>query len=467
MDSIVRVEAHRLRIRLARYYQQKGARHPIQIVLPAGGYVPQFIHVPDGEVPTSDEEGPSQSLQPIRLSAVPLLQSAGLAVIEGMEQPDNSDKWRPVRFSIAIVLGAAFLFLAALPVWRFAKAGMTTSNAEQVKAIANTAAEPSTLQVTTPSDSSAVRIMAGSESSEVTDERGETWLGDRYFQGGDAEAITPRTFDFTTIPSLYFRRRRGSFSYTIPLRKGIYELKLHFADAFFGQGNPEEGGEGSRLFDVKANGKTLLSDFDVIADAGGSNTADIKIFNDLQPASDGFLHLDFISLRNVAFINAIEVLPAPSHKMLPIRIYAGTNDYRDSAGIVWNSDRYFRGGVHLHQMTNQSALANSSGFIDERFGNFTYQVPVAGDGIYIARLRFCPENAVDLRSNDNRSNIFNVQLNGSTILENFQISAGTQPSGCVVKQFTGIRPTAQGKLIFSFVPIRGYASVSSIAIDQQ
>src|ERR1035438_10184867 len=124
--------------------------------------------------------------------------------------------------------------------------------------------------------------------------------------------------------------RKHRRSAAIPLRKGIYELELHFADAFFGQGNPEEGGEGSRLFDVNANGKALLSDFDVIADAGGSNTADVKVFRDIRPGADGFLHLDFISRRNVAFINAIEVLPEPSQKIIPIRIYAGTTDYNDT-----------------------------------------------------------------------------------------------------------------------------------------
>jgi hypothetical protein len=432
VDSIVRVEAFRLRVKLARYYQQKGARHRVQIVLPAGGYVPQFIHLPADEVSAPDKEGPSHTLQTIRLEAVP-----------------------------------AFLILAALSVWRFAKPGMNPSNAQQVGAVAKSASEPNTLQVPTPNDSSAVRIMAGSKSSEVTDERGEIWWGDRYFQGGDPEAISPKTFDFTTTPSLYFRRRRGSFSYAIPLRKGVYELKLHFADAFFGQGNPEEGGEGSRLFDVKANGKALLSDFDVIADAGGSNTADIKVFSDIRPAANGFLHLDFISRRDVAFINAIEVLPETTQKILPIRIYAGTNDYRDSAGIIWNSDRYFRGGVHHHQLANQSAIADSSGFTDERFGNFIYQLPVAEDGVYIARLRFCPENIISPQPTDNRGNIFTVHLNGSTLLENFEIPAGTQSTGCIVRQFTGLKPNAQGKLIFSFVPVRGYASVSSIAIDEE
>src|SRR5262249_21087014 len=42
-DSIVRVQVHRLRERLAEYYAKDGADHPIHIVIPQGQYVPSFI----------------------------------------------------------------------------------------------------------------------------------------------------------------------------------------------------------------------------------------------------------------------------------------------------------------------------------------------------------------------------------------------------------------------------------------
>ena len=42
-DSIVRVEAHRLRKRLEEYYAAEGAAHRIRIVIPQGQYVPRFI----------------------------------------------------------------------------------------------------------------------------------------------------------------------------------------------------------------------------------------------------------------------------------------------------------------------------------------------------------------------------------------------------------------------------------------
>src|SRR5882762_5601859 len=54
-DSIVRVEAHRLRKRLSEYYERDGASHRMRIVLPSGQYVPQFVAmdpVPATEIAT-------------------------------------------------------------------------------------------------------------------------------------------------------------------------------------------------------------------------------------------------------------------------------------------------------------------------------------------------------------------------------------------------------------------------------
>src|SRR5450755_3542340 len=49
-DSIVRVEAHRLRKRLREYYEADGAGHPVRIDIPPGQYAPKFLRQewPDG-----------------------------------------------------------------------------------------------------------------------------------------------------------------------------------------------------------------------------------------------------------------------------------------------------------------------------------------------------------------------------------------------------------------------------------
>jgi len=52
-DNIVRQTARQLRQRLALYYQEEGRSEPIQVVVPRGGYVPQFLRTT--EPPTASE----------------------------------------------------------------------------------------------------------------------------------------------------------------------------------------------------------------------------------------------------------------------------------------------------------------------------------------------------------------------------------------------------------------------------
>ncbi len=54
-DSIVRVEAYRLRKRLREYYDNEGRSHPIRIELPSGAYVPVFVRQHTGPEPGSGD----------------------------------------------------------------------------------------------------------------------------------------------------------------------------------------------------------------------------------------------------------------------------------------------------------------------------------------------------------------------------------------------------------------------------
>ena len=57
LDSIVRVEARRLRAKLDEYYRGPGAADPVIIVIPRGGYVPLFAHAaPAPELPPAPAE---------------------------------------------------------------------------------------------------------------------------------------------------------------------------------------------------------------------------------------------------------------------------------------------------------------------------------------------------------------------------------------------------------------------------
>src|SRR3982750_4520983 len=88
-DSIVRVEAHRLRKRLREYYEADGADHAIRIEIPPGQYAPQFL--------------PSAPSLP-SLSSETLVGKDGLAVQTPAAVPDpESDAADPVQDPAALI----------------------------------------------------------------------------------------------------------------------------------------------------------------------------------------------------------------------------------------------------------------------------------------------------------------------------------------------------------------------------
>ena len=60
--------------------------------------------------------------------------------------------------------------------------------------------------------------------------------------------------------------------------------------------------------------------------------------------------------------------------------------------------------------------------------------------------------------------IFNVFCNGKAILENFDLAREARGTDVVVWRAVGLEPNTQGKLLLSFVPVKGYASVTGIEV---
>ncbi len=174
--------------------------------------------------------------------------------------------------------------------------------------------------------------------------------------------VRPSERIFRTLdPDIYRHLRSGDFRYDIPLQPGNYELHLFFAETGLADFiSAESSGEGQRLFRVSANGKPVLTAFDVVADAAGSNIADERVFRNISPAADGFLHLSFSSMRSTAMLSGIEVLPVSAGKVRPLRIRAGwTSSWQDLAGQEWQADSYFLGGNALVRTTNPAQVSHS------------------------------------------------------------------------------------------------------------
>lgn len=446
-DSIVRVEAHRVRKRLREYYQQEGATHPLRLVLPQGSYVPHFL-------PASHPETDSHS-QPVDPDP------------QVVNPPLHPSARSPLRYRAILLLLVCTGLLAAGMAAYFRKQA-------KVKAPIQTSAEAPAGAVTAPD----VLIMAGSSANSYIDQLGHVWTADRFFDGGQPWTIRYRRILRTDDPQLFMAARQGAgFSYDIPLNPGMYELRLYFAETFYGPDNSEGGGESSRIFDVTANGRSLLTHFDPLSDGGGSNTADVRVFSGMSPAADGKLHLRFQNhwqLKGVAFVNAIQLTRTQSKRMLPIRWVTAGSATVDQAGRLWLPDTFVEGGRRRELNEDVTGTNDAELFKSERYGNFSYAIPVAGDASYTLTLHFAehwfgvPNFGDNVGPSFVGNRVFDVFCNGVYLLQDFDIYREAGGSlKAITRTFHGLRPNHQGKLLLSFVPNHDYASVTAIEVVEE
>ena len=440
-DSIVRVEANRLRKRLAEYYASEGAGHRLQINIPLGQYVPEFMKV-------GVEPGPISS-------AIPDL------------PPPATGLWQSLSTRTVLVVAAAALIAVV--------AGLGWLESRRPR-------QPSTPAVTAPAPAlppemvfgppagEEVRILCGAAHAQV-DHAGKLWSSDAGFTGGEAVHSQVQHIARTQDPSFYRSSRQGAFRYDIPLKPGVYELRLHFAELTYGPESTGTGGEGNRLMTVRANGKAILSQFDVAADAGASPAADVKVFPDISPDHDGSLHLEFASERSTpAMVSAIEIVPGIRGQVRPIRVLARQTPYYSNDSHWWSPDEYFDGGKLVNYATPAKGTDDPEMFDSERWGNFSYAIPVP-PGKYTVTLYFVARHGdwppATAAASSNTAHVFNIFCDGKALLQNFDLAREAHQADVVVRRFVGLEPNAQGKLLLSFVPVQGYATVTGIEVVPQ
>jgi hypothetical protein len=437
-DSIVRVQANRLRKRLGEYYAANGANHSIHITIPLGQYVPQFqeVDVPTQTSPDLDRDSSRQK----KLARVP---PAGWIIAVAI-------------VALAAVLTAAFLAR---------KRPNATTNAAFDS---HPSLEPS---VGLPVGDD-VHLLAGSKRKYV-DHAGKLWSPDAFFLGGNAVQSAVQHIWRTQDPIIYRSSRQGDFAYNIPLKPGTYELHLHFAETFYGPENSGGGGEGSRTMTVTANGQPLLRDFDVLADAGDGRTAEVKVFTNLSPADDGQLHLTFSGKNGSAMVSAIEVLPGVKSLLRPVRIVARDVPYYSNDSHWWSPDTYFKGGQLASSPEPTLGTDDPEFYETERWGHFSYAIPVV-PGRYTVTLHFIEHHAAGIAdrapvtgvssSEPSQERVFNVFCNGRTVIDGLDIVKEVGQNHPLVRKIKDLEPNAQGKLLLEFVPVTRYATVSAIEV---
>jgi len=464
--TIVRVTANEVRKKLAQHYlSENGASHTVRIDLPPGSYRAEFRWETVAAEPAPEPAVEPPAVEPAGAeppAAEPIAEApAVVPMVAAPHSPEHPRWFAPVL----VVCATAVLLMAGAFAWVWvgrAKSASASSTPNSVSI-----AIPPTLR-----EGGDLRMVVGSTNPFV-DRSGRIWGPDQFFSGGAVLFRPSEKIVRTLDPDIYRHLRQGDFRYDIPLHPGSYELHLHFAETGLADFiSAESSGEGQRLFQVSINGNRVLSAFDTVADAAGSNVADERVFRDVSPADDGFLHLSLTSMRGAAMLSGIEVLPVSPGKIRPIRIRAGwTSSWQDRAGQPWQADSYFLGGNALVRTTNPAEAGNANGpdmalYASERWGHFSYALPVA-DGRYRVTMKFCEGHYG--RHNTGvgglGSRVFDVYCNGVALLRGFDIFNEAGGEGRPLdRTFSGIRPNAQGKIILTFVPTTGMACVNAIEV---
>jgi hypothetical protein len=457
-DSIVRVEAHRLRKRLAEYYASSGLDHPIQIHIPNGQYAPRFIDKhsqENGQTITEQPEARWPEFAGEQATAPPL---EVLPVFSAAIPPQRP---KPSK-SLAIALIATAVFLTAILLWANRRGKPLVGSSAPSEIWKGNSTEPV---------NSEFRMLAGYHGQPFTDRQGHQWLPDSYFYGGHSVLISPfRVIEGLPDPNLpETMREGGNFRYEIPLRPGTYELHIFFAETSPGRSDSTEGDD-LRAFRVAVNGETKLDLFDAMSEAGAPNRLQVRVFKDVGPAKDGKLHIEFTGQNGDSMLNAIEVLSSAPDRIRPIRIVTRKNPITDAEGRVWAADEFAIGG-HLVERT--SSVLNSRQknlFEGERFGHFSYHLPAA-PGKYRLTLYFAETYFGSRIPNSppyqKGARLFNVFVNGVAILRDFDIGdAAGGPNRGIEKSFDNLEPNAQGLIVLEFSPLKNYACVNAIELEE-
>lgn len=131
---------------------------------------------------------------------------------------------------------------------------------------------------------------------------------------GGVDFANPGVIDVggTPLDALYRSARTGSDAdptyagVRLPASNGLHVLSLHFAETYWGAPGGGAGGAGKRVFDVWAEGKLLLDDLDITAEAGATTAL---VSTALLDVAGPLLELDLTASVDRPLIAALALLP--------------------------------------------------------------------------------------------------------------------------------------------------------------
>ena len=384
----------------------------------------------------------------------------------------------------------------------------------------------------TPGNGSFTAIRVNAGGSAYTDRLGQVWSPDSGFSAGSAYSVTA-PISGTSEPTLYqCQRYAGTLQYQFPVPSGKYNVKLKFAEIYFGS-------PGQRVFHIVLNGTTVQQDFDPIVAAGAPFTAVDRTFS---ISASGQVLIQLVSVKDNPILNAIEITPAgspvtvavspskavlsasqtqlftaavtgtsnpavnwsispavgtlsnsglytapatigttqtvtvsavsavdgvssgsarvtlqPSGPDLAIRINAGGPAYSDSVGQAWSADTGYTGGATYSVSAPIAGTSDVSLYRSQRYGAMQYRFSVPA-GSYNLKLKFAE---LYFRSPGKR--VFNIVINGTMVLQNFDALAAAGGAFTVVdRRFSVI---SNGQITIQLNAVIDYPILNAIEIS--
>ena len=280
-----------------------------------------------------------------------------------------------------------------------------------------------------------------------------SFVADNDFTGGGVYApgltvTVPAGLANPAPAAVYQTARQGAITYTLPglVAGNSYTVRLHFAELYF-------SGTGQRLFNVAINGARVLTNFDIVAAAGNKSlTAVVESFANITPVNNQIVITFSNGITNQPMVNGVELLTSGT---LPPPVGTAIDAGSTAAVGSFGADADFNGGSIYAPglpVTVPAGLVNAAPaavYQTAREGVSTYTIPgfVKNSTGHTVTLHFA-----ELYFSGTGQRLFNVAINGTPVLTNFDIvaAAGNKGLTAVVEPFTNITANSSGQIVITF-----------------
>jgi hypothetical protein len=219
------------------------------------------------------------------------------------------------------------------------------------------------------------------------------------------------------------------------------------------------------VFNVAINGSQVLTNFDIVKASGGENIANIQQFTEAANAS-GQIVITFTSVTNNALISGIEINQSSTPRSCgTLCIDSGST----TGSTPFVADEDFTGGstidhantINTNNVTNPAPAAV---YQTARIGSgatFSYTIPgLTAGSSHTVRLHFCETYFATAGSR-----VFNVSINGTQVLANFDIVKASGGENIANIQQFAATANASGQIVITFTSVTNNALISGIEID--